>query len=235
MVRRGFLSAGVALVLGGCASIGTHPRRHHPDAFDAGDLAKTDIDRAVEVHHREIFATLRVLAEKLYRRNPRQLSTSGSISVETALARLFEDEHGWSFREFGTARGLQLLHLALREDFAGDRVLAFIGGLGGMIQTAFNDRREFFIIDELDAQRLYNSARNVEIAVWKLANRRDIGGAALLLTNDMGPPMNLSFEREFGKIIGSLDILAKLVAEKNRRIVVRVVQSMATAAFLPVK
>lgn len=235
MVRRGFLSAGMALVLGACANAGTHPRRRDPEAFDAGEFAKTDIDRALDVHHREIFAGLRLLADKLYRRNPREFRRAGRASAQAALARLFDEDHGWRFAELGAGRGLEVLHLAFREDFSGDRVLAFIGGLGGMIQSAFGDRNEFFVADELDAQRLYNSARNVEIAVWKLSNARDPGGLPVLLTNDPGPPMNLSFEREFGKMIGSLDVLAKLVAEKNRRILVRVAQSMATAVFLPVR
>ena len=46
---------------------------------------------------------------------------------------------------------------------------------------------------------------------------------------------NLSFEREFGKMIGSLDVLSKIVADKTDRHVVKMVQSIATAVFLPIK
>ena len=45
---------------------------------------------------------------------------------------------------------------------------------------------------------------------------------------------NLSFEREFGKVIGLLDFLSKVVADKHGRAVTRLTQSIATAAFLPV-
>jgi hypothetical protein len=46
---------------------------------------------------------------------------------------------------------------------------------------------------------------------------------------------NLSFEREFGKLINSLDVLSKIVASKNDRTVTKVIQSLATAVFLPIK
>ena len=111
-----------------------------------------------------------------------------------------------------------------------------MAGLGGMIQTAFQDKTEFFVLDDLDPQSLYNAARNVEIAVWKLSNGRNPQGEPYLLSNEgAGPVPNLSFEREFGKVIGSLDILSKIAADKTDRTVVRVIQSLATAVFLPIK
>src|SRR5690606_23514875 len=101
---------------------------------------------------------------------------------------------------------------------------------------AFRDKTEFFVLDDLDAQSLYNAARNVEIAVWKLSNARTGTGELYVLSNEAaGPIPNLSFEREFGKMIGSLDILSKIVADKTDRTVVKVVQSIATAVFLPIK
>ncbi len=105
-----------------------------------------------------------------------------------------------------------------------------------MIQTAFQDKTEFFVLDDLDPQSLYNAARNVEIAVWKLSNDRTAQGEPYLLSNEgAGPAPNLSFEREFGKVIGSLDVLSKIVADKTDRTVVKVIQSLATAVFLPIK
>ena len=144
--------------------------------------------------------------------------------------------HGWRFRELGHVRDTLALALALRDDFQGDRVLAFSVGLASMIQIAFHDKTEFFILDDLDAQGLYNAARNVETAVWKLSNTRNAQGQWLLLSNEgTGPVINLSFEREFGKIIASLDILSKIAADKNNRTVVKVIQTLATAVFLPIR
>lgn len=223
------------LVISGCASQNPQPGRVGNPTVDVGQLAKTDIDRVAEAHQRELIASLRVIAEKLYRRNPREWRKGGQPSVEAALGRIFDTGNRWSFSEMDGRRGTDALHLAFREDYRGDRVLALMSGLGGMLMTAFNEKTEFFILDDLDPQKLYNSARNVEIAVWKLSNARDPDGNLILLSNEGGTPQNLSFEREFGKMIGNLDLLSKLVADKNNRTIVRMVQNLATAIFLPVK
>lgn len=235
MLRRGFLGAGMALALAACANSGTLPRRREGSGMDPGQLAKSDIDRVIEAHQREIFAGLQLLTEKLYRRNPREWRKAGHTGFAPAVARIHGASHGWRFDELAGRSGIDALQLAFREDFAGDRVLALVVGLGSMIQEAFENKTEFFVADDLDPQKLYNSARNVEIAVWKLSNARDGAGAPLLLTNEPGPPSNLSFEREFGKLIGHLDLLSKIIADKNNRLVVRIAQSMASAVFLPLQ
>jgi hypothetical protein len=222
-------------LLSACASSGTAPPQSG-GGFHPAQLAKSDIDRVAEAHQREIFIDLRVLAEKLYRRNPRELKKSGLPNVEAGLARIFEGRHEWKFPELQGKRGTDAIHLAFRDDYTGDRVLALVAGLGGMMQAAFNDKTEFFVIDDLDPQRLYNAARNVEIAVWKLSNARMAPGDLYLLSNEpTGPVRNLSFEREFGKIIGSLDILSKIIADKENRTIVKVIQTLASAVFLPIK
>jgi hypothetical protein len=114
-------------------------------------------------------------------------------------------------------------------------VLAFIAGLSTMIMAAYNDKAEFYVLDELNPQKLYNSARNIEIAVWKLSTTRDGRGELFLLSNENeGANRNLSFEREFGKLIAQQDTLARIVAEKSNRTIVRAIQSVATAVFLPI-
>lgn len=212
------------------------PAKPAGGGFEPSQLAKTDIDRVAEVHQREIFAGLRLLAEKLYRRNPREWRRGSQPSLEAAVARIFDRAHGWQFAELDGRRGTEAIHLAFREDFPGDRVLALVAGLAGMVQSAFRDKTEFFALDDLDPQALSNAARNVEIAVWKLTAAHGADGAPFLLSNEAaGPVRNLSFEREFGKIIGSLDLLSKVVADKTNRTVVKVMQNLATAIFLPVR
>ena len=191
----------------------------------------------LDLHRREIFASVRVLAEKLYRRNPREWKKGGHASVEAALDSLLDPRTGWRPVDAAGKRGTDAILLALSPEFAGDRVAAFVGGLGGMLNAAFDEKTEFFLTDELDPQKIHNSARNLEIAAWKLANARDAGGTLLLASNEAaqaGQPANLSFEREFGKMIGNLDLLSALLADKGHRTIARVAQSLATAVFLPV-
>lgn len=221
-------------LLTACVATGTTPRKP-VSGFDPNQIAKSDIDRVAEAHQREVFASLRLLAEKLYRRNPREWKKGGQPSLEAAVARIFEANHGWVFRELDNKRGTDAIHLAFREDFAGDRVLALIAGLGGMAMTAFNDKSELFLLDDLDPQALFNAARNVEIAVWKLSNAAMPNGEPYLLSNEgAGPVRNLSFEREFGKLIAYQDAMAAVAAQRTNRVIRRVTQGVATLVFLPI-
>lgn len=229
MKRRDGLLALVVLPLAGCLS-------------SPGQLAKTDIDRIADLHRREAFASLKRLAEKLYRRNPREWKKGGHASFEAALTQLTDPARTGLSPESGSRRSSTLLLAGLRDDYPQDRVAAFVGGLNNMLYDAFDGKAEYFILDDLDAQKLYNAARNIEIAAWKLANARrmqpeaDIPvGAPILLSNEMNPVQNLSFEREFGRLIGSLELLSQIAADKSNRTVVKVVHNLATAVFLPIK
>ena len=230
--------------LAACASTPTYPPaapatgRRPPPAeapFKLSDLAKSDIDAVAEVNLRESIASAKLLMEKLYRRNPRELRKSDAGTPEAAVARAFDPRHAWRFAELSGLRGIDALQTAFRPEFTGDRVFAFGVGLGSMIATAYDDKTEFYLTDSLDAQRLYNAARNIEIAAWKLANARGPNGEPLLLSNEMsaGAP-NLSFEREIGKLIAYQDALALVMAQRTNRTIRRFSQGLATAVFLPI-
>jgi hypothetical protein len=229
----------ILLILAGllpsCTSHRTAPPA--PDSgYSARHLMKTDLDRVTEAHQQEIFAGLRALAERLYRRNPRELGKSGQKSIEAGLSRIFDRHHGWSFEDLNYQRGTQAIQLAFREDYQGDRVLAYIVGLASMIQAAFNNKTEFFVVDDIEPQGLHNAARNIEIAVWRLSSSRNAQGELFLLSNDApGAATNAGAEREFGKMIASLDVLSRVLAGRYGRTVVKMMQSLATAVFLPIR
>jgi hypothetical protein len=203
--------------------------------FAAADVAKSDIDVAGEIHARESLASARLVMEKLYRRNPREWRKGSFASADAALVKAYDPHRQFSFPELDHLRGSDAIVLALRPDYRGDRVFAFGVGLASMIFLAYNGKTQFYVTDSLDAQKLYNSARNVEIAVWKLGNARDSRGDRLILSNELaGDAANLSFEREFGKIIAYQDVMAQITAQRNNRTIRRVVQMLASAVFLPI-
>jgi hypothetical protein len=215
-------------------STGKRPAPLEP-GFRASDLAKSDIDAVAEVQAGEALASARLVMEKLYRRNPREWRKGNFASADAALARAYDPQRQFVFPELDSVRGSDAIVLALRPDYHGDRVFAFGVGLASMIFLAYNGKTRFYVTDSLDAQKLYNSARNVEIAAWKLANARDNRGELLLVSNDMaGDAPNLSFEREFGKIIAYQDVMAQIAAQRTNRTIRRVVQTLATAVFLPI-
>ncbi len=202
--------------------------------FKLSSLAKTEVDQIADLHFQSSLAHLRLLTEKLYRRNPREWKKTGQPSLDAAVARIFDGDFHQSFAELNHKRGIEALYLAFQEDFQGDRVLALSWGLATMSLAAYNDKTDFYAWDDLDPQKLYNAARNYEIAVWKLSTNRDSQGQLFLLTNEIsGEVRNLSFEREFGKLLAEHDMMAKIVAGRTNRTIVRMVQNIATAIFIP--
>ena len=126
------------------------------------------------------------------------------------------------------------MRLAFDDAYSGDRVFALIAGMVSMLYTAYGERTEFFLLDNVDPQDLYHSARNIEVVVWRLNTRRDWRDAPLLFTNSRpGEPRNLSYERLFGKLIARQDLIARVVADKEKRTIRTVVHSLASAVFLP--
>ena len=234
---------GVALVaawvLAGCAATPAPRGEVTAAPTTAAELGQSDVNRVATLGMRANLDSLLSLADKLYRRNPREWRKGGASSREEALERLrvaIEQRQPWSALQ--GRRDIAALALALSPDFAADRVAAFIAATADMVIVAHGGKTEFFLIDGLDAQHLYNAARNVEIAVWMLAQRRDVQGQPLLLADEIGAQRNLSFEREFGKVVARLDLLAAVSAEKYRRAVVSYVQNLLGGTllqFLPVR
>jgi hypothetical protein len=196
-------------------------------------LAKTEIDRVVDSDRAEVMVGLRRVAEKLYKRNPKAWKKSGMPSMEAALDRLFSGR--LDFPELVGRREGEAALYAFSPNYHGDRVLGVMAGLLGMVYAAFEHKDDFYILDSLNEQKLYNCARNFEIAIWKMSSTKNASGELLLLSNELNPNNpNLSFEREFGRVIGLLDFLSQIVADKTGRTVTRFTQSLATAVFLPV-
>ncbi len=202
--------------------------------FSLKELAKSDIDNVVETHQQAVIASLKTLTLKLYRRNPQEWRKSGFTNAENAVEALFKPLAHWQLAQKLDWQ-TDLLN-TWREDFAGDRVQTLMQGLLVMNMAAYNHRTEFYLLSEVDAQKLYNSARNLEAVAWKLANARRTNGELFLQSNaiDGQNVINLSFEREFGKLIGSQDTLAKIIEDKTNRAIRFGVVNAATMIFLPI-
>jgi hypothetical protein len=201
---------------------------------DVKYLAKSDVDRIADTDRAEVVEGLLLIADKLYKRNPKEWKKGGAVSREAAVERL-RQRNSRSWPEFGGLRERQAAALAFSNAYDGDRVAALVYGLLTMVDAAFEHKEEFYILDSLNETKLYNAARNMEIAVWKLGNDRNQAGELFLLSNELDPAnRNLSFEREFGRITGLLDLMAKIVADRNGRTVSRSAQAVATMVFLPV-
>ena len=220
------MALGLAALLTGCASDAPTTRGEvKGQDFSANELLQSEGNRTAKNAMLANQRSLLLLADKLYRRNPAEWRKNAATR-EAALAEVekaMAADTPWP--PLAGKRDVAALTLALSPDFAGDRVAAFIVACADTIVTAHGGKREFYYLDGVDPQHLYNAARNMEIALWVLNTRRNAQGQPLLLANEIGPDTrNLSFEREFGKIIGRLDLLATYTTERYRRAVIGYVQ-----------
>ena len=206
-----------------------------PDRQSGNQLGKTDFDRMADHEIRENIQSLRTLMIKLYKRNPSELKKSTSDDAEKMVNWVFNGNHNFNFEAINNLQGTDAIYLAFNEEYKGDRVLPFIVGIYTMLIKAHGGKKEFYLFDSVDPQLLYNASRNIETAVWKLSNAKDVSGKPFLLANELTEKENnLSFEREFGKIIGRTDFLAFTLSEKMERSITRVIQNLATGLLIPI-
>lgn len=225
------------LLLIGCSAMGpapVHRGETRVAPLTGSELAQSDVNRMATLAMRDNLDSLYRLLDKLYRRNPAEWRKTSSVSREAAIQRVrsaMDSRTPWP--ELQGKRDIAALSLALGPEFKGDRVAAFIYASADMLIVAHDGKTAFYLVDGLDAQYIHNAARNIESAVWLLATRRNAAGQPLLLADELSErERNLSFEREFGKVIGRLDLLSEVLTEKYRRAVITYVQNLAGASFL---
>ena len=187
----------IVVGLTGCAGLDNASGSGHPSNEDMSmdQFAQTDFNRTVTIAMRDNLDGLTRLLEKLYRRNPLEWRKTGALDLASAIKQGRKAiETGRAPPELSGLHDVEILSVALDPTYRGDRVGAFIFGLANMIIQAHNGKTRFYVSDVLNAQHIYNAARNVEIAAWLLASRRDAAGHPLLLANEISSEVaNLSF------------------------------------------
>lgn len=204
--------------------------------WSVAGLAKGDIDDVIELHQRETVATLKLLSTKLYKRNPAELQKNSAVDMDAAVAQIFNPYNHWHLSPRKKLDWQASINNAFRDDYTGDRIDALMRGLLTMVMLSYGHKTEVYVLDSLSPQSLYNGARNLEIAVWRLSNAKNAQGELLLLTNSIEPGQapNLSFEREFGKLIAAQDLIARVVEDKTNRAIRFGSVNVASMIFLPI-
>ncbi len=224
----------------GCASAPTPRGKVAERDMEIKEWGQSDVNRMATLSMHANLQSLYVLMDKLYRRNPQEWKKGGFSSREEAIKAVRTTiETGQPWPELMDQRDIDAMSMALAPEFSGDRVAAFTYATADMLLTAHGGRTTFYMIHGLDAQAIYNAARNLEIANWMLSHRKLANGQPMLLTNEITTnDRNLSFEREFGKMIARTDLMADVVTEKYRRAIISYVQGMVGGSlltFLPVQ
>jgi len=224
---------GWAIFAVGCSTTPTPHGQVKGDSFSMNELLQSDSNRFATLAMQENIESLMLLADKLYQRNPSQWRKTAA-SRQEALSHIRSailERKPWAALQ--GLRDVQALSLALQIDFTGDRVAAFTWAMGDMLVTSHGGNTRFTLIDGINAQHVYNAARNVEIANWILNTRKNSHGQPLLLSNHLSDGVtNLSFEREIGKMIARLDLLAIYSTESVRRAAIGWGQSLVGGPLL---
>ena len=203
--------------------------------FTVSNLVKGDTDMVTEIAQRELMRALRSLTEKLYRRNPAEFRKANHASAEAATAAIFAELDRWQDSALRQSNWEQDFRAVFTPDFQGDRVGAYMSAMVSMLMASYDHKRDFYLTDRLDPQKLYNSARNIEVAVWKLSTAVHGNGKRILLTNSQAnEPVNLSFEREFGKLIAQQDLIALVIEDSSNRGINRALQNVVSFVFFPI-
>lgn len=229
----------MAILLGGCANANNIDKSQGPknESMSIDQMAQSDFNRTVTIAMRDNLNSLNLLMEKLYKRNPLEWRKTGAPNLKTAIKQgQLAITRGQLPADLNALQDIQILSVAMDPAYQGDRVGAFVFGLADTIIQAHNNKTRFYVSDFLDAQHIHNAARNVEVAAWLLSTRRYTDGRPLLLANEISAEAsNLSFEREFGQLVGRLDLVANLLDENLRRVGINYVQGLLFFNFLPVR
>ena len=202
--------------------------------FSVETLAKSNINMVSDIHIDQTLTLLKTLTKKLYKMNPGELTKTPGATISSRISDIFKCPAPPPEPALLGRRSTQAMLAGLEPDYEGDRVYAVMYGLFTMLHMAYNNKCDLFMLDFLIAQNFYNSARNIEILVWRLKTRHTSTGRLCLTTNTFeGDISNLSFERIFGKLIALSDSMALIIAERGDRLVKQAVH-IAGMSFLPV-
>lgn len=161
----------LCLSMAACTAIGSKNKVVAADPDDAGisRFAKSDINEVTEHHQRAVMLSLKQLMIKLYRRNPTGRHDIKTRTIEESVAHVFAQPHHVGFVQWQDIKPNDIVRIALDETYQGsDRVLPFIFAIRKMIMAAYDEHTEFFYFTSISEQKLYNSARNIEIAAWSV-------------------------------------------------------------------
>ncbi|MGS2716780.1 hypothetical protein ACVBE9_01285 [Eionea flava] len=204
------------------------------EGFNVKQLGKGDIDFVADAHRKETERLLYELMEKLYKRNPSELAKQENNTIDAQVDRLRSAVKDDSPLLIDGIEGIAVLQLAFDKNYTGDRIFAVIAGLMSMVHQSYGYHLDFYVFDQLDEQKLYNSARNIETFSWRLRTEENENGQRLLLSTELtGETTNLSFERLIAKLVSIQDMMALIAADGDRRAINGVTQGVAKAIFLP--
>lgn len=209
------LSAALAASLAGCGMTRSTQRA---ESYANQEWLQSGANRIANLAVRDNLESVRRVQLSLYKRNPREWR-KWAASQEAAAKRVWDDAiNGASMQQLNGATGIDAVRFAFDPNFQGDRVAALVVGWVSMLKQANGNTWSQTMIDGVDAENAFRTARNVEISLWLLYARRDAKDQPVLLSTEISDQgRNLVVDRELSKVVARLDLLAAQADEKYRR------------------
>ena len=199
------------------------------------NIAKTDIDIVSELHVLTANEYVEELIIKLYKLNPKYINQNKNFDkVSDVIIDIFKETDISKIDKTGN-QNIDYILKGFDEDFTGDRIYFICKGLYGMINASYNYKTKFYLTDKkLNANKLMNTAINIETLVWRLSNTKK-NGALIIKTNNINDGnINLSFERLFGKLINNQENMSRIISSQQGRNVQKAAKRIVTTIFLPI-
>ena len=200
------------------------------------NIAKTDIDIVTEIHAVNAKSYIEDLIIKLYKLNPIYIKKNKNFdSVSQVIIDIFKKTDLNKIDKTGQ-ENIDLILKGFDKDFKGDRIYYISKGLYGMINASYNYKNKFYLTDSrIDAQKLMNTAVNIETLVWRLSNTKEDGVLLITTNNIKKNKINLSFERLFGKLINNQENMARIISSQQGRMIQKAAQGVVQKVlFLPI-
>ncbi|MET3375603.1 hypothetical protein ABIC89_004677 [Variovorax boronicumulans] len=238
--RRTCLLAGTAaallapLALTGCSSFRSTERA---EPYGNQEWLQSGTNRIANLSLRDNLQSVRRVQTTLYRRNPREWRKSAA-SMEEATQRTWDAVlQGTQLPELRGATGIDAIRLAFEtgpQAYQGDRVAALVVGWASMLKQANGNTWDQTMIDGVDAENSYRTARNFEISLWLISSKTGPDGQPLLLATEISERgRNLVADRELSKVVARLDLLAAQADEKYRRAALDFGQNWVMGVVMP--
>ncbi|ATA54831.1 hypothetical protein [Variovorax boronicumulans] len=238
--RRTCLLAGTAaallapLALTGCSSFRSTERA---EPYGNQEWLQSATNRIANLSLRDNLQSVRRVQTTLYRRNPREWRKSAA-SMEEATQRTWDAVlQGTPLPELRGATGIDAIRLAFEtgpQAYQGDRVAALVVGWATMLKQANGNTWDQTMIDGVDAENSYRTARNFEISLWLISSKTGPDGQPLLLATEISERgRNLVADRELSKVVARLDLLAAQADEKYRRAALDFGQNWVMGVVMP--
>jgi hypothetical protein len=218
--RAAVLCCAIGLLgLTGCAAFHETVRR---EPYDTREWLQSSANRIANLALRDNLASIRRVQLSLYRRNPREWrkwASSADEAIERTWDAVMHDAPPPALRG---ATGIDAVRMAFDttppEPYTGDRVAALVFGWASMLKEANGGTWSQTMVDGVDAENSYRTARNVEISLWLIGSKTGTDGQPLLLATEVSERgRNLVIDRELSKVVARLDLLAAQADEKYRR------------------